>query len=315
MSDTPLPLAADEEIVLTDGNVHLRVSPYGASLRGFTRGSGEPIVTEYSGADNKVGGQGDVLIPFPGRIGHGTYTFEGQSYQMPINDKEGPNAIHGFLRSAVWDITAQSDIAITFETDIRADEYRERGYPFSIHVALHYRLEAQGFQCAFTMTNVGDAPAPVAAGFHPYFTVLSEHIDSDILHVPFADRLEFNDELVPTGVVLPLAGTDLDFQSSRPIGDVAINTCYLNPTRDADGMARIVFASANGNRKVTVWMDKAFDFAVLYSGDPLPDEHRRKSLAIEPMTCGSDAFNHPEWGLVALQPGAEFSGTWGVVFE
>ena len=127
MSDTPLPPAADEEIVLTDGNVHLRVSPYGASLRGFTQSDDTPVVTEYSGAHNKVGGQGDVLIPFPGRIGHGAYTFEGQSYQMPINDKEGPNAIHGFLRSVVWDVTDQTDDSITFETDIRADEYRESG--------------------------------------------------------------------------------------------------------------------------------------------------------------------------------------------
>ena len=59
-------------------------------------------------------------------------------------------------------------------------------------------------------------------------------------------------------------------------------------------------------------MDAAFDYVVFYSGDPLPAAHRRRSLAIEPMTCASDAFNHPEWGLVALVPGQTFSGAWGV---
>ena len=63
---------------------------------------------------------------------------------------------------------------------------------------------------------------------------------------------------------------------------------------------------------LAVWMDEAFDFVVLYSGDPLPPAHRRRALAIEPMTCGSDAFNHPEWGLRALAPGDSFTGSWGV---
>ncbi len=66
---------------------------------------------------------------------------------------------------------------------------------------------------------------------------------------------------------------------------------------------------------LTVWMDDAFNYVVLYSGDPLPETHRRRSLAIEPMTCASDAFNHPEWGLVRLEPGRTFAGSWGVTAE
>jgi galactose mutarotase-like enzyme len=30
------------------------------------------------------------------------------------------------------------------------------------------------------------------------------------------------------------------------------------------------------------------------------------------MTCGSDAFNHPEWGLRTLAPGETLAGSWGV---
>jgi aldose 1-epimerase len=64
-----------------------------------------------------------------------------------------------------------------------------------------------------------------------------------------------------------------------------------------------------------VWMDEAFEYVVLYSGDPLPESHRRRALAIEPMTCGSDAFNHPSWGLVSLAPGGTLTGAWGVSAE
>lgn len=52
----------------------------------------------YSGG-HKIGSQGDVLMPFPGRIAYGRYSFAGRKFQLPCNDKEGPNAIHGFARS------------------------------------------------------------------------------------------------------------------------------------------------------------------------------------------------------------------------
>jgi aldose 1-epimerase len=75
--------------------------------------------------------------------------------------------------------------------------------------------------------------------------------------------------------------------------------------RDAAGFAHVRAGD------VDVWMDEAFGHVVLYTGDALgPDA--RKGLAIEPMTCATDAFNHPDWGLRVLQPGEVFAGTWGI---
>lgn len=306
--------AADTEITLARGDLRLKISPYGASLRGLWRegpdGAREEIVTGYTGAKGKVGGQGDVLIPFPGRVAGGRYTFCGQTYEMPINDKDGPNAIHGFLRLAPWEITAQSAQSVTFAVSLTPE--RSPGYPFPLRATVVYALDAAGgMTCRFTIQNTGDRPAPVAAGFHPYFTVGSERIDEDVLHVPMAATLEFRD-LIPTGHVLPVDDTPLDFRAPRPIGGTVFNTCFLAPARDPDGKLRIRLASPLGERHLTVWMDGTFDYVVLYSGDPLPDSHRRRSLAIEPMTCGSDAFNHPQWGLKSLAPGETFSGAWGV---
>jgi aldose 1-epimerase len=118
--------------------------------------------------------------------------------------------------------------------------------------------------------------------------------------------------LVPTGRVLSVAGTPYDFRTPHPIGDTVFNTCYAQPRRDSDGLVRIRLATPDGGRALTVWMDAAFNYAVLYSGNPLPEPHRRRSLAIEPMTCGSDAFNHPELGLAALAPNQTLTGAWGV---
>jgi len=293
----------------------LTVSAYGASLRGLTRGEGasaKTIVTSYVGAANKIGGQGDVLIPYPGRVNHGTYTFEGQQYQLPLNDKEGPNSIHGFLRSVIWNVVEQTTDTVTFETILDGAEYGSKGFPFSLDVRVSYAVSADGMTCSYTVMNTGEQTAPFAAGFHPYFTVGSNTIDNDILHVPFTGKLEFNDDLIPTGVVLPVEGTEFDFVNPRAIGKVEINACYVQPLRDADGRLRVSLQNADSGEAVVVWMDESFDYVVLYSGDVLPEGHRRRALAIEPMTCASDAFNRHEWGLVSLAPGEETRGNWGV---
>lgn len=301
----------DTEITLTHGDWRLVVAPHGASLRGLSR-AGAEVITGYSGAKGKVGGQGDVLIPFPGRVAGGSYTFLGQTYQMDRNDKETPSAIHGFLRSVLWETEQPAPDEVTFTTNLHAGGHP--GYPFALGVRVTYHLADAGMACAFVIENTGDTPAPVAAGFHPYFTVGSALIDTATLQVPFGATLEFKD-LLPTGTVLPVDGTPLDFRQPRPIGGTVFNTCYLQPVRDPDGHLRIRLSDAATGRSLAVWMDAAFDYVVLYSGDPLPDDHRRRALAIEPMTCGADAFNHPEWGLASLVPGETLSGTWGVMVE
>lgn len=60
---------------------------------------------------------------------------------------------------------------------------------------------------------------------------------------------------------------------------------------------------------VTVWADDAWPWVQLFSGD-LPDIQRR-GFAVEPMTCPPNAFNTGE-GLLRLEPGEAFEGTWGI---
>ncbi|MBV9849038.1 MAG: aldose epimerase, partial [Armatimonadetes bacterium] len=123
------------------------------------------------------------------------------------------------------------------------------------------------------------------------------------------------DGLLPTGRVLPVDGSPYDFRQPRPIGGTVFNTCFTAPRRDGDDLCRIRLAAPDDSRARTVWLDAAFDYVVLYSGDPLPEAHRRRALAVEPMTCGSDAFNHPDWGLAALAPAQTLTGSWGVTAE
>ena len=294
----------ENEIVLRYGAWEAVVAAYGASLRGVTK-SGEAVATGYRGKANKQGGQGDVLIPFPGRVGGGTYTWDGTTHQMPQTDKDGPNAIHGFVRTVDWAVAEQSESSVRFTLAFTGAQ----GYPFPLDLEIAYSLSQDGLQCDFAITNAGESAAPVAAGFHPYFTVGSEWVNTDSLTLPFASVLEMK-QFIPTGTIFSVAEAGLDFQAPKTVGATVFNHCFLAPQRDALGRANVVL-TGNG-KAVTVWMDESFDYVVLYTGENMPLEYQRRSLAIEPMTCGSDAFNHSEWGLRRLEPGMRFVGSWGV---
>jgi aldose 1-epimerase len=295
------------EIELRAGAWTAVVSTLGASLRGVSQGDAQ-VVTGYRGAANKQGGQGDVLMPFPGRVAGGRYRWDGVDYQLPITDKDGPNAIHGFVRKIEWAVESRSPAEVTFALHFAGAE----GYPFPLQLRMAYSLDAAGLTVQAAITNSGAADAPVAMGFHPYFTVGSALVDCDTLTLPFSEVLEFA-QLIPTGRVLRVGDAALDFRAPRAIGDTRFNHCFLSPIPDADGVVRVRLGAAS--RHCIVWMDQAFDYCVVYTGDALPDGIARTSIAIEPMTCGSDALNHVEWGLHRLSAGATLAASWGVTSE
>lgn len=305
----------DTEITLSFGNQRAVVSPWGASLRRYFQvdagGRETDIVWGYSGGSQKKGGQGDVLIPFPGRIAGGRYTFEGEPFQLECNDKEGPNAIHGFVRTLPWQVTRAEADCVSFDVPLEAEQYGSKGYPFSLAIQVTYGLDDKGLSCFFDVRNIGSRPAPVGIGFHPYFTVGTGLIDDAEARIPGAGFLEFNDQLTPTGTILPAAGTEWDCCDYRRIGTKKFNHCYVQLDRDAEGMATASLRHAGSGRVIEVRMDRSFSAIVVYTGDAIADAPRR-AFAIEPMTCASDAFNHPEWGLKRLVPGEEFCGRYRI---
>ena len=309
------PVTSDTELTLSFLNQRAVVSPWGASLRRYlfidADGREIDIVWGYSGGNGKRGGQGDVLIPFAGRVADGRYSFDGQAFQLECNDKEGPNAIHGFVRSLPWHVREVDATRVTFAVGLSAATYASRGYPFSLDIAVTYQLDGQGLSCTFLVQNMGDRPAPVGVGFHPYFTVGTGTIDDAEARIPGAGYLEFNERLVPTGTVCSVTDTRWDYRRFRKIAQQRFNHCYVHLERDAQGMATASLRNPTSGRSIDVVMDAAFSAVVVYTGDAISDAPRA-ALAIEPMTCASDAFNHPEWGLQRLAPGETFSGRYGV---
>jgi aldose 1-epimerase len=292
------------EIQLRFENQFALVSSFGASLRRYAIGDWD-VIWGYEGP-NKKGGQGDVLAPFPGRIRDGKYSFMGEKFQLEKNDKDGPNAIHGFLRNENWEIVDQSETAALFRFRMSDEVYRPRGYPFSLEIEVAYELDERGLTTTFQITNTGDDAAPVGIGFHPYFT-LGVPMSETIVTIPAIHYLPI-ENFVPNGTRLNVTGTGLDFRGGREIKQDKFNDCLTNLHRDLDGMATATLRSPKTSREISISMDESFDHIVIYTGDQIPAPDARQAFAIEPLTCAPDAFNHRGWGAKLLEPDETFSG-------
>jgi aldose 1-epimerase len=90
------------------------------------------------------------------------------------------------------------------------------------------------------------------------------------------------------------------------IGDRAFDTPLADLIRD-DGWARVRLHGPAGELELAV--DEAWPWLQVFTGDSLPEGHRRRSLAVEPMTCPPNALADGV-DLVVLQPGVAWSGAW-----
>ena len=105
-------------------------------------------------------------------------------------------------------------------------------------------------------------------------------------------------------------GTEYDFRKFRRIDSTVLDHAFTDLERDHDGLARVELRDPDSKTQVTLWVDQSYSYLMLFSGDPLANV-RRRSLAVEPMTCPPNAFRTGD-SLIRLEPGSSFAGTWGI---
>lgn len=304
MSPSP---PSGQQFVLTSGDQRAIVTEVGAGLRTYTVGDRD-VIDGYAEDEMCSIGRGQLLLPWPNRIEDGEYEFAGRVHQTPLTEPARQNALHGLTRWVNWNAVEHGADRVSMSLVLHPQD----GYPFSLHLQADYSLSAAGLTVRTTATNVGTQSAPYGAGHHPYLTV-GTLIDEALLKMPALMRLEADDRLIPTGRLLPTKGTAFDFLELRRIGSLRMDTAFANLVPDADGLIRVRLQAPRGDPAVTLWMEPRYRFLMLYTPDAIPDaSRRRRSLAIEPMTCAPNAFRSGD-GLIVLQPGQSTSAAWGIL--
>jgi aldose 1-epimerase len=276
----------------------------GAGVRSYFAG-GRELLDGYGADEMCTSGRGQVLVPWPNRIEDGRYEFDGRSHQLALTEPTAANAIHGLVRWARWSVADQEPRRVVLEHLVLP----QPGYPFAVALSVEYTLSETGLSVRKTATNVGSEPCPYGAGAHPYLTVGTDTVDSASLQAPGSTVLQSDERGIPTGRAA-VEDTEYDFRRERTIGATTLDHCFTDLERDEDGLARVVLRDPESASGLTLWMDEAYGYLMLFTGDPLPDVARR-SLAVEPMTCPPNAFRTGE-DLIRLEPGGSFTGSWGL---
>ena len=253
------------------------------------------------------GGRGQVLAPWPNRLGDGRYRFGDLEAQAALDEPERNNAIHGIVRWHPWDLEVKAQNLVA----ARCHLFPTPGYPFNLELRVEYRLGRDGLAVTTTATNVGRTTLPFGVGFHPYLQPATELIDTAVLELPAHERLVLDERGLPTGEVRSVSGTEYDFTERRAIGPTRLDTAFTGLARGRDRLAWAELADPAGVASTGVWLDEGFSYLMCYTGDTLDEADRRKAVAIEPMTCPPDAFRSGR-GLIILDPGQHWEGTWGI---
>src|ERR1019366_3677939 len=135
----------------------------------------------------------------------------------------------------------------------------------------------------------------------PYFAVTTPSIDGSWLTIPAQSYIAIDSRMLPTGEVLKVEGSELDFRESRLVDGVVLDVTYGDLERDVSGIFTATLRDANGH-EVRVSQDEAYPYFQAFSSDTLSPERRRTSLALEPMTAPADALRSGH-GLISLAPG------------
>ena len=296
-------LPSGEQIAIAHGDERAVITEVGATLRTFVKG-GLSVIEGFAGEEVPTGARGQVLYPWPNRVGEGAWSYSERTAVPKIDDVAHATAIHGLVRWRPFRIDSvnQNRCSLTLLLHPTPD------YPFLSEVNVTYHLGRLGLTVTTTVTNRDDVPIPFGVGFHPYLAVTTPTIEGAELEVPATAYVAVNDRQLPIGEILPLLGQSLDFTKRKSISGHELDVTFTELLRDDSGLATVVLTDGNGG-EVELSVDRNFPYLQVFTGDTLERGRRRTSVAVEPMTCPPDALRSGK-DVVVLEPGQHWAGSW-----
>lgn len=296
------PHPSGSQWTITYGDQEAVAVEVGGGLRRWRVGEVE-LLHGYRADEICVGAAGQVLAPWPNRLRDGQYTFQDERHQVALTEPETHSALHGLVRWLPWQLVDSFDSSVTCQCTL----FAQPGYPWSLRLRTTWSLSAAGLTAEHSATNLSAAPAPFGFSVHPYLQVPGVAVDDLTLHLPARTRVLTDSRLLPVGVA-KVDGTEWDFTSPRRIGTQTLDTAFGGVERDPDDGSAVSLTGPDGSG-VKLWADRSFNWWQVFTGDALPGEHRRCSVAVEPMTCPADAFRTGR-DLITLEPAETWRASW-----
>jgi aldose 1-epimerase len=298
-------LPTGEQLLLAHGDQRAVVTQVGATLREYAR-AGVPVVEGFCEHEMATGAHGQLLFPWPNRLGAGSWSFSGREARAPLDEPELGNAIHGLVRYRAFCV----DSVVQNRVQLSLHVFPEPGFPFLALVEVAFHLGQLGLTVTTTVTNLDSVPLPFGLGFHPYLAAPLHGIDRAILSVPANGVVVADEHRRPTGATRSVEGSRLDRREPSPVGDDVLDVTYCDLVRDESGWATARLAEEDAGT-VELSVDRTFPYFQVYTARAATPPARRTSVSVEPMTCPPDALRSGR-DLVVLEPRQRWTGSWRV---
>ena len=214
-----------ELFTVSDADLTVRITTFGARVVSIDapdkNGKKGDVVLGY---DNLSGYEGDtstyfgsIVGRYGNRIAKGTFSIDGKSYHVPLNNNG--NALHGGpagFSSKVW---TGKEIPNGVEMSLVSPD-GDMGFPGTLTVHVRYTVQGKSLRIIYSATTT--KPTVLNLTNHSYFNLAGNgqgNILRDVLMIPADRYTPVNTTQIPTGELAPLAGTPFDFRKPTPIGE------------------------------------------------------------------------------------------------
>ncbi len=156
------------------------------------------------------------------RICKGKFTLLEKEYSLAINN--GPNSLHGGptgFHTRVWDAEQPDAATVNFHY---FSHDGEEGFPGNVDVKMTYRLESKANALVIEYRATTDKPTPVNLTNHAFFNLAgianpSPTVLDTFLKINADFYIPIDENSIPTGEVLSVKGTPMDFLCPHTIGE------------------------------------------------------------------------------------------------
>jgi len=314
-----------------------QIIDYGATITSLTvpdrNGKLADIVLGYDTLEGYLNGTayiGAVVGRYGNRIGKGQFELDGKRYQLTIND--GENHLHGGkagFDKVLWQADASANPSENSLQLQYVSPDGEEGYPGTVTLKVTYTLTDKN-ELRIDYEGTTDKPTILNPTQHSYFNLSGEFTNTILDHLLMieADGITPVDKgLIPTGEILNVANTPMDFRTPMAIGaHINDKNEQLEFGRGYDhnwvlrgeaGKVRKVaeLYDATSGRLMSVFTDQpGLQF---YSGNFLDGSakgkngvayHQRCALCLETQAF-PDTPNKPQFPSATLRPGQTYRQT------
>ena len=282
-----------------------------------------------------AGYMGAIVGRYANRISGGKFSIDGIDYSLAKNN--GDNAIHGGLvgfDKKIWDVEFSVGL---HDSKLKLSTFSpdgEEGYPGRVEVSVIYTLNDQN-QLTIDYSATSDKATIINLTNHAYFNLDGHQAGSILEQEVMLNANHFtpiDESSIPTGVILDVAGTPLDFRQRKAIGldiesedrQMTFGSGYdhnfvINHSEPGSVSLAAEVYSPNSGRVMKVYTDQPG--VQFYTGNFLNGKlvgkegavyGRRSAFCLETQHF-PDSPNKPMFPSTILQPGDQFASR--TIFE